>query len=146
MEKLRLKFVADYPINRIASLTLDEYVCGLKMTAHDHYDSFCYRIETELMKLGNMKGGTADKFGVYMSQEDGSYRFTKKYGNNLEDAFASVKNEIVGLLQAGQELNFDEIEESKIANLFKYKLLSTYFPTSYLPIFNEEHLDEFLGT
>lgn len=145
LEKLRLKFVADYPINRIASLTLDEYVCGLKMTAHDHYDSFCYRIETELMKLGNMKGGTADKFGVYMSQVDGSYRFTKKYGNNLEDAFASVKNEIVGLLQAGQELNFDEIEESKIANLFKYKLLSTYFPTSYLPIFNEEHLDEFLG-
>ena len=145
LEKFRLKFVEDYPINRIASLTLDEYVCGLKMTAHDHYDSFCYRIETELMKLGNMKGVTAKKFGVYMSQEDGSYRFTKKYGSNLENAFASVKNEIVRLLQAGQEFNLAEIEESQIANLFKYKLLSTYFPTSYLPIFNEEHLDEFLA-
>lgn len=145
LDKLRLKFVAGYPINCIASLTLDEYVCGLKMTAHDHYDSFCYRIETELLKLGNMKGGTADKFGVYMSQEDGSYRFTKKYGDNLEDAFVSVKNEIERLLLAGQNQDLDKIEESKIANLFKYKLLSTYFPTIYLPIFNEEHLDEFLG-
>ena len=144
-EKLRLKFVEDYPISRIITLSLDEYVCGLKMTAHDHYDSFCYRIETELLKLGNMKGGTADKFGVYMSQEDGSYRFTKKYGDTLAEAFKSVKNEIVQLLHAGQNQDLDKIEESRIANLFKYKLLSTYFPTIYLPIFNEEHLDEFLG-
>lgn len=118
LEKLRLKFVADYPISRITSLSLDEYVCGLKMTSHDHYDSFCYRIETELLKLGNMKGGTADKFGVYMSQEDGSYRFTKKYGDDLEDAFESVKKEIVQLLLAGQNQDLDKIEESKIANLF----------------------------
>lgn len=145
LEKLRLKFVADYPISRITSLSLDEYVCGLKMTAHDRYYSFCYRIETELLKLGNMKGGTADKFGVYMSQDDGTYRFTKKYGDNSDAAFEAVKNEIVRLLLAGQNQDLDKIEESKIANLFKYKLLSTYFPTIYLPIFNEEHLDEFLG-
>ena len=144
LEKLRVKFVEDYPINRIISLQLDEYVCGLKMTAHDHYNSFCYRIETELLKLGNMKGGTADKFGVYLSKVDGTYRFAKKYGHNVSEAFEVVKKDIVKLLLAGQNQNLKAIEESRIANLFKYKLLATYFPSIYLPIFSEEHLDEFL--
>ena len=145
LEKYRLKFVTDYPVDSIPSLSLNEYVCGLKMTSHKRYDSFCYRIETELIGLGDMRGGTADKFGVYLSQKDGEYKFTRKFGNTKEEAFKAVKEEIVHLLHAGERLDFQTIEESRIANLFKYKLLSTYYPESFLPVFNEEHLDEFLN-
>lgn len=144
LQKLRERFVNSFPINQIDNLTIDEYVVGKQSKK-----SFCYRIETELKELGNMKGSTSDKFGVYYGKKGKDknvrYRFTSKYGKNAEEAFVDVKAEITKLLNAGLTEDSNAIVKSKIAPLFRYKLLGTYFPDKYLNVYSKDHLDYFIS-
>lgn len=144
LSKLRERFVNSFQISQIESLSLDEYVVGKQSKK-----SFCYRIETELKELGNMKGSTSDKFGVYYGKKgkdkEVRYRFTSKYGTNAEEAFIDVKSEITKLLNAGLNEDSTDIIKSKIAPLFRYKLLGTYFPEKYLNVYSKDHLDYFIG-
>ena len=68
LEEIRLKFINDYTKDVISSLKFEEYVIGFGK----ENKSFCYRLETELRKLGSINGSTAAKFGVWYG----------KYGNN----------------------------------------------------------------
>jgi len=144
LSKLRERFVNSFQISQIENLSLDEYVVGKQSKK-----SFCYRIETELKELGNMKGSTSDKFGVYYGKKgkdkEVRYRFTSKYGTNAEEAFIDVKSEITKLLNAGLNEDSSDIIKSKIAPLFRYKLLGTYFPEKYLNVYSKDHLDYFIG-
>ena len=83
------------------------------------------------MQLGDMRGATSEKFGVYYSREN-KYEFAKKYGNNLEEAFLKVKQEICNLIIAGNNEDYDTISKSFLPPLFKGKILSTYYPEKYL--------------
>ncbi len=144
LNKLRERFVYSFEINKINNLSLEKYVVGKQSKK-----SFCYRIETELQELGNMKGSTSDKFGVYFGKKgkdkEVKYRFTGKYGTDVEEAFIDVKSEITKLLNAGISDDTNSIIKSKIAPLFRYKLLGTYFPDKYLNVYSKEHLDYFIG-
>jgi len=142
--RLRDNFVATFPIERIKSLEIDEYVVGKQSKK-----SFCYRIETQLKTLGNMKGSTSSKFGIYYGvkgkDKEVKYRFTKKYGNEIDGSFKEVKSEIHKLLLAGKDGDYKKIIKNKVAPLFKYKLLGTYFTDKYLNVYSIEHLDFFIG-
>lgn len=144
LESVRKDFVKDYPISRIPLLTREEYACGFKILGNTEYRTFCYRIENDLKELGNIKGRSANKFGIYLSQKSEKYQYTQKFGSTEDEAFANVKAAIVSLLHAAEDEDLRSIEKSSLANLFKYKLIATYYPDRYLPIFSEEHLNEFL--
>src|SRR5581483_315960 len=89
-EALRSKFVSDYSISRIRTLTIDNYVIG-----NGSKDTFCYRIERETDSLGRILGSRSDKFGVYLSKEAKGrlkeYRPTAKWGHQPVEAFSAVK-------------------------------------------------------
>ena len=144
LEKLRLQFVKDYNIKTIMNMKLEEYVVGLQRK-----DTFCYRLETELKELGDMHGSTATKFGVYYGKKGANseikYRFTNKFGKNLEEAFDKVKEEIVLLYIAGEKSDYNAIINSKFGDLVRGKILSVFFPEKYIAIFSEEHLDHFMN-
>lgn len=141
LEELRKKFVSDYTIAKIRSLSLQEYVIGSNMKK----SSFCYRIERELDQLGRIMGSPARKFGVYYGREkgDGSekrYRFVKKFGNNVEDAFETTKANICQLLGDAAKDDLQIIKANKLSPMFKAKLLFLYHPERFVPIYSEEHL------
>ncbi len=144
LERLRSKFVKSFPIKSIMNLEFDEYIVGKSSKK-----SFCYRIETELKSLGNLKGSTSTKFGVYFGRKGKDtikkYRFSKKYGTELDAAFEDVKKSIQKLLESGENDNYESIEKNKVAPIFKYKLLGTYFPEKYLNIYSRDHLDYFIS-
>lgn len=149
LEKLRKSFVDDYPIDKILSLKLNDYCIGLKNAGYKNYRTFCYRIENELDDLGDMHGARADKFGVYYGEKEKDstifeYKVNGKFGKNYNDAFITVKKEIVNLLKNGAKYDKENILKSKIAPLYRYKLLSTYYPDKYIDIFSEDHVNEFL--
>ena len=64
LESLRKKFIRKFPMPNINKMTKREYVVGFG----PENESFCYWLETKLMPLGKIKGGTtADKkFGIYL--------------------------------------------------------------------------------
>lgn len=140
LEKLRRRFVNDYTLSSIASLTKQEYVIGLGKQNL----SFCYRIERELDSLGRILGSTAFKFGVYygITKKDAhsKYRFAKRWGVSLDAAFEAVKSAMSDLLQAASQDDMARIRKNELSPLFKGKLLFLYYPEKYTPIYSEDHL------
>ncbi len=140
-ELLRKKFVEKYPISVIHTLDLYDYVIGYG----SENKSFCYCIENDLMGYGDIHGATAHKFGVYFSRENEDYVTTQVWSKdlNVEEAFVSIKKEIISLIGAGTTSNFDIINNAKISPMFKAKILATYYPEKYICIFSPEHIDHF---
>lgn len=150
LEQKRREFVKEFSIKRLPNLKIDEYVVGNKNETGD--ESFCYWIETKLIELGKIKGGTtADrKFGVYYGSRKNDpirkYRTIKKWSteNDPFEAFEKIRVELVKLVDAGQKKSYKEIDANQISTMFKGKILASYFPKDYLTIFSEKHLDYFL--
>jgi len=139
---LRQEFVKRFPKNQIHNMQLDDYVVGKEK------ESFCYWLETTLRPLGSIKGGSpADKkFGVYYSKDNDEYRTISKWdkSENPDIAFTNIKLEISNLLLAGKNKEIDKIIDNEISPMFKYKILTTYYPEKYLSVFSEPHVDYFL--
>jgi hypothetical protein len=144
-EKLRREFVNDYPIRKIRSMSLDEFVIG----KGSENRSFCYRIEREMDSLGRILGATAFKFGVYYgrtnSDTSNKYRFSKNWGKTVDEAFLSIKGAIINLIEAAAKRNMQEIAKNRLSPMFKGKILFIYFPSQYAPIYSKRHLEYFLA-
>lgn len=145
MYELRKEFISLFPIEDIKEIDLNRYVHGRRYV--DGIESFCYWLEHKLTLLGKIGGSQNKQYGVYFaSGKNGKkdYHASFKYGESLETAFGNVKNEIYVLLKAGEKKQLEVIAQSQIANKFKGKLLSTYFPDTYLSIFEPEYLNDII--
>lgn len=144
--QLRSSFVRSFNLNHIREMEIDEYVLGIELPETGYH--FCYALERQLDGLGSIIGATAFKFGVYYgrtkSDERYLYRFSKKFGNTLEEAFENIRENILELLEAGENENIDAIADNIISPMFKGKILCTYFSDRYLNVFSSDHLDYFL--
>jgi len=127
-------------------MKINEYVAGAELPKRGY--NFCYALERQLDGLGRIIGATAFKFGVYYGRTstdaDYKYRFTKKFGNNYQEAFENVKNSILNLLDDGEAENLDLIANNPLSPMFKGKILSSYYHERYLNIFSPDHLNYFL--
>lgn len=141
----RVYFVNKFSLNKIVSMSLDDFVIGKAGIDEKGRDTFCYLIERTMQNLGDMRGSVSKKFGVYYSVEEKTYKYAKKYGNSLSEAFENLKKEIIQLLVSANNNDYESINHCEIANIFKGKILSTYFPEKYLCIFDESDLDKFLN-
>lgn len=143
VEKLRIQFVEDYSKDVINDMKIDEYING-----KGDKSTFCNRIETELKDWGNMKGAFANKFGIYYGtfgkDTDREYRIVKKLGDTVDQAFDTIKKELVNLIEAGSTKDFNKINKNLISPMLKGKILSLYYPNDYLNIFSSSHLDFFM--
>lgn len=86
-EKLRRKFVEDYPIESIINLSLHDYVMGSHL-------SFCYRIKYELKDMASMGDTRSDVFGIYFRSGITitlSKTYKKIYSEDFEGAFTAIK-------------------------------------------------------
>jgi len=140
VEKERRLFIDYFTLEKIANMTLDEYVYGKGITQNN----FCYGLERTLKMLGNIQGSRSPKFGVYYNKESKTYEHTKKFGRNYIEAFDNVKKAILDLLDAGIIQDLRDIANNPLAPIVKGKILSVYYPEIYLNIFAEEHVDHYL--
>ena len=135
LEEKRARFVADYSVEKLKDLSMNEYVIGTGSN-----DGFCYRLENELEGLGSnkVKKGSL-MYGVAVDQkkyEQGQleYKIDNGYGDNPERAFEMVKKDIIELLKAAERNDRKAVLDSRVYSTFKYKLLFTYFPEKYVNI------------
>ena len=143
LEQLRLPFTKTFTIEYIKNnMKIDNFVVGKK-----NKNSFCYRLEFELDKLGSMKGSNSKKFGIYYSQQKQDYVVTKAWQrNNVNQSFTDLKAAIVKIIDLGKKDNTSkEIDAIPLSDIFKYKILSVYYPYKYLNIFAKEPLTYFLS-
>lgn len=146
LDNLQNMFVSDFSVERIRRLKIDEYVIGKGSKT-----SFCYRLERQLGALGDMRGSTSSVFVVYYGKKGGDtelkYRYTKKLGKATDelDALKKAKEAIISLIDAGARKDREAIKRNRLADLYKFKLLGTYYPDQYLNIYSPRHLNYFIG-
>lgn len=141
----REKFIDKFEIDNIMKMNLDEYAIGRANLSPNGKETFCYLIERSMQNLGDMRGSTVQKFGVWYSANEQQYKHTDRFGGNVNEAFEKIKKEIYSLLVCASNNDYDGIDKCKIARVFKGKILSTYFPEKYICIFKEEDIDKFLN-
>jgi hypothetical protein len=99
-----------------------------------------------LDKLGSIWGGSAFKFGIYSrnSKEklanvggrtySDNYAWMVKYGNSEEEAFASVKANILETIDAVTKNEIEKIDQIDLGNAYKWKIAYHYQESLEKPI------------
>jgi 5-methylcytosine-specific restriction protein B len=124
------EFVTAFPIVNIPNLTLDTYSLG-----RGSQDSFCYWLEKKLGSLGRFSPGLAGTtvYGVYFSHEQNAFVSTDKTPQQKLDDIKSALNTLL------TTQNYTDAA-AIFRKSFILKILSTYFPNEYFPIFSQNHL------
>ena len=107
-EKLREEFLKEWPLDRILTMSIDEYVIGKGAKSN----SFCYALETgkyQSLFMG-IGGGGSSKFGIYWNEDTKSYKNQANKiipESELEDRFNKLKSDLYEIIQAGRMLDFN---------------------------------------
>lgn len=125
-------FLEKWPAERLASMTPGEYTdTGSKETLAWWLEFGPGRF------LGSNAGGDASKFGIYMRAAppkgergfimmDELYSWKKKYGATAQEAFATVKDNILRVLEAVQRGDLEAIQQLDFETSLKWKLAFIY--------------------
>lgn len=143
------EFLDRWPIERVAAMSLSEYVdVGNK-------DTFCQWVETRTRPLGSIKGGTSYKFGIFKRKrspeqtssylDDGEYTWLQRYGKNRHEAFEHVKREILEVIRLATSGDFESIDSISLSNMFKWKIAFLYSNERLIPIYEIETLENIAG-
>jgi len=126
------EFLKEWPLERVRNMTLDEY------TQVGSKDTFTYWIESKLDSMGSIWGGSSFKFGVYsrkdtkhiesdsMRSYDGKYGWYTYRGTTPQEAFESVRKDIVEVIEAVQRGDLQKIDENQLGEMYKWKIAFHY--------------------
>ena len=121
-----------------------EYVVGFG----SRNKSFCYLVEAGTKDIGEIRGATSSKFGLwfgtYGDDKEPKYRATKKnFGGDVEKAFEDIKVALAKLIREAQNMHEFRDVKSLFSNMFKYKIIYLYNPEIMLPSFLLEDMNRF---
>ncbi|MFA5528673.1 MAG: AAA family ATPase, partial [Peptostreptococcales bacterium] len=118
-------------------------------------DTFTYWIESKLDQMGSIWGGSAFKFGIYSRNETEemessgnrlythNYGWHKKYGETPEEAFVTVKNEVLKTIKAAMKGELEQIDDIDLGHAYKWKIAFHYQDRddlTILPAYKQEML------
>lgn len=142
LDDLYASFNNRFPISKLKNLPLEEYT----NLAEKSEDYFCYWLEFKLDRLGSIHT-FATQFGVSRkkpSKEDPKegYRWTSKYGENYEEAFANIRSKLVIVAQAAQKesIDWEAIDGCDLPLMLKWKTAFLYSRKRIIPIYAEPSL------
>jgi hypothetical protein len=143
-QELLREFLERWPEHAVRNMDLAEYI-GV-----NNKDTFTYWVEFRMRPLGSIKGGYATKFGVFQRKnqkqskgnyrDDGTYTWMSRLGTNSQEAFASIKVDLLNVIAYAAVGAFPKIDDIGIPNLFKWKVASLYSNERLVPIFRKETL------
>lgn len=121
-----------------------EYVVGFTSSNK----SFCYLVEAGTKELGDIRGATSSKFGLWYGthgdDKEVKYRATKQHFNgDVDKAFSEIKKALAKLIRDAIQLKEFKDLKSLISGMFKYKIMYLYNPNIMLPSFVLEDLQHF---
>lgn len=142
-EQLREEFLKEWPLDRILTMSIDDYVIGKGA----QNNSFCYALETgkyQSLFMG-IGGGGSSKFGIYWNEDTKSYKNQANKiipESELEDRFNKLKSDLYEIIKEGIHLKFDNpiFDIKKSTNEF---IGRSAVVTKLLCIYSENH--SFLG-
>ena len=142
-EQLREEFLKEWPLDRILTLSIDEYVIGKGAQSN----SFCYDLERGKYKslFMGIGGGGSSKFGIYWNEKTKSYKDQANKViplSELDHRFTKLKTDLYEIIKEGIHFKFDNaiFDMKKSTNEF---IGRSAVVTKLLCIYSENH--SFLG-
>ncbi|MBR3252460.1 AAA family ATPase [Candidatus Saccharibacteria bacterium] len=142
---LRRQFNEEYPLSALEEMTLQDYAIGTGSK-----DTLCYLLERGRYKDTGMGigGGSALKFGIYYSKDDGSYQIRTsgqqhKTVENPDEYWENFRGQLCGFLKELVETGdvdenyLERFPELKGTGMFLSKLAFLYVPDKYLNTTNQ---------
>lgn len=146
------EFLAIWPLDRIETMTLPEYVSTQDKT------TFTYWLETRTQSLANIKGSPSPKFGIYKRNSDpkdrsgmihgDEYSWWEKFGATEQEAFEKIRNEIIKVIKAARDGDVKSIDKVELAPIYKWKIAFMYQDQNapcIINIFAKDKLVELTG-
>ncbi|EJL6978960.1 AAA family ATPase [Vibrio cholerae] len=146
------EFLATWPLDRIETMTLPEYVSTQDKT------TFTYWLETRTQSLANIKGSPSPKFGIYKRNSDpkdrsgmihgDEYSWWEKFGTTEQEAFEKIRNEIIKVIKAARDGDVKSIDKVELAPIYKWKIAFMYQDQNapcIINIFAKDKLVELTG-
>ncbi|ENK1959500.1 TPA: AAA family ATPase [Vibrio cholerae] len=146
------EFLATWPLDRIETMTLPEYVSTQDKT------TFTYWLETRTQSLANIKGSPSPKFGIYKRNSDpkdrsgmihgDEYSWWEKFGATEQEAFEKIRNEIIKVIKAARDGDVKSIDKVELAPIYKWKTAFMYQDQNapcIINIFAKDKLVELTG-
>ena len=108
-EQLREEFLKEWPLDRILTMSIDEYVIGKGAQSN----SFCYGLERGKYKslFMGIGGGGSSKFGIYWNEKTKSYKDQANKViplSELDHRFAKLKSDLYEIIKEGIHFKFDK--------------------------------------
>ena len=149
-EEITKQFQEKFSLEGLTSLGLEDYILGTQNT-----DSFCHWLIYQTDEVGRIfVPGAALAFGVYYNRENNAYAILEQGKPTFVkkpvalDRFERIKNGLVSiLLKFAKEKDFEKIaliSKETLDPLILGKVLSLYYPTEYIAIFSNRHVNDFL--
>ena len=109
-EQLREEFLKEWPLDRILTLSIDEYVIGKGAQSN----SFCYGLERGKYKslFMGIGGGGSSKFGIYWNEKTKSYKDQANKViplSELDHRFTKLKTDLYEIIKEGIHFKFDNV-------------------------------------
>ena len=134
---LRKKFVEEYPISRLKTMSLEEYALGTE----NYLNSLSYKLEFGEYKHTGMGigGGSAAKHGIYFSKDNVYRGYKNEVLNNPSEYWNDFRNQLADfLIEFGETRIFPNIAEKypmvQTIPLVAAKLCFLYYSNSFVSI------------
>ncbi len=139
-------FLKEWSIERLENMNLEQY------TNLDRDTAFVYWLESKTQHTGSIFGGSAYKFGIFrradtlrkvdegVSLSDGTYGWYRYLGNEREEVWRKVKQNIVQIVKLSADGNFSQIDNVEMGPVVKWKIAFLYNPENLIPIYKPEML------
>ena len=107
---LAAEFLEEWPLERLSTMTIDEYVIG----KGSENKSFCYELENGKYKplyLG-IRGGFSGKFGIYWNKGKNSYCEKKNEIipiDQIDERFETLKTDLISIITKGINGEFSDM-------------------------------------
>lgn len=138
-QMLREKFSRE----SLPSLTLENYASGRGV------GTLCYEYEFGSAPVGSIRGGSAFKYLVFYSKEQGRWRnLLEKQEPDPYKTWELLREGMVRSLELASEGQWDALDAIPVARLIpalRAKMVHVFFPDDLLPIFSFSHLKRFIA-
>lgn len=137
IRRLLSTFYELFPKESLNQLTLQSYCAG-----RGDRDNFCWWLERGLKPLGYYFPGSARTYCIYWKKELGDY---SKHGfiKDIEDSNQAMQQVAALIYNAVLTQNTTEAIQF-ISDGFLLKILSSYYPEEYFPIYSERMIENAL--
>ncbi|ANV84895.1 hypothetical protein AWQ21_11210 [Picosynechococcus sp. PCC 7003] len=136
IEKTRQDFIEQFPRQKLAQLTLEEYALN-----HPDFskNSFCYWLKFKIKNIDDTKNRNS-AYGIYWDTSANQWKWHRKIkAQTQKDAFYIVKTGILSLINAVEEDRLEELDAIAFEhfgtgfNRIPLKILYIYFPNLFFP-------------